>query len=125
MRWECADLPPHGHLRLSGVMSSEEQFASLTYGLKGNIDAVVTGLLLDPSTGRARAELPLPFELKTGQRKYKDAQHNAQLLVYTLLLSRRTGAACRSASSSTLSSPPSPTAASLSCRQTHARSHAS
>ena len=41
---------------------------------------MLTASLVDKSTGKVCAELPIPFELKTGQRKYKEMQHNAQLL---------------------------------------------
>lgn len=43
--------------------------------------------LLDVATGAICAEIPFPFELKTGQRKNAIVDHNAQLLVYILLLS--------------------------------------
>ena len=50
------------------------------------MDAIVAVTLLDGRGGRI--ELPMPLELKTGQRTaYNTADHNAQLLVYTLLVS--------------------------------------
>jgi hypothetical protein len=75
-----------GELRLSGVIGAEESLISTTYGLKGTVDAIVAVTLLDGRGGRI--ELPMPLELKTGQRTaYNTADHNAQLLVYTLLVS--------------------------------------
>ena len=79
-----------GELRLSGVFGVEEDLVSTTYGLKGKVDAVVACTLSDGCGGSI--ELPVPLELKTGQRTaYNTADHNAQLLVYTLLLSELYG----------------------------------
>ena len=58
------------------------------YGLKGTIDAVVAASLLEPGSGRVVAELPLPFELKTGKRTPTTVvEHNAQVMVDCRLLS--------------------------------------
>ena len=59
-------------LRLRGVLSTEQLLASRTYGLKGQPDAEVSAELV---TGHNTvvAEVPLPFDLKTGKR----TGHNA------------------------------------------------
>ena len=82
---------PAGRLRLRGVLSTEQLLASRTYGLKGQPDAEVSAELV---TGHNTvvAEVPLPFDLKTGKRTGHNAiVHEAQLLVYSLLLSEKHG----------------------------------
>ena len=76
-----------GALHLNRLVGCEEAISSPTYGLKGTIDAVATATLTDRDTGQIVCELPLPIELKTGQRTDSNqAEHAAQLLVYMLLL---------------------------------------
>lgn len=77
---------PH-EVRLRGVSRTEFNVTSFAYGLKGTIDAVVDGELLC-ADGSKVSRLALPFELKTGKRTSVGlVDHQAQLLVYTLLLS--------------------------------------
>ena len=90
MRRPTAALSPR-RLRLRGVLSTEQLLASRTYGLKGQPDAEVSAELV---TGHNTvvAEVPLPFDLKTGKRTGHNAiVHEAQLLVYSLLLSEKHG----------------------------------
>lgn len=82
---------PHS-LRLRGVAATEFNLTSFPYGLKGTIDAVVEVELLR-SDGSLLSSMPVPFELKTGKRTSAGmVDHQAQLLVYTLLMAESNAA---------------------------------
>lgn len=69
---------------VSKLLDVEEHVWSPMYGLKGNIDATVQVTMID---GRDTKTLTVPFELKTG--KNASASHQAQTVLYNLLLSDR------------------------------------
>jgi CRISPR/Cas system-associated exonuclease Cas4 (RecB family) len=82
---------PHS-LRVRGVAATEFNLTSLPYGLKGTIDAVLEVDLLH-ADGAVLASMPVPFELKTGKRSSAAMiDHQAQLLVYTLLMAEHNAA---------------------------------
>ena len=65
-------------LRLRGVLATEQDVCSLTYGLKGKLDATVQVEVGAAGEG-AKWLLPMPLELKTGKRSnYNINDHNAQ-----------------------------------------------
>jgi len=79
-------------LRIIGVAATEFSLTSFPYGLKGNIDAVVEAELVR-ADGSVAAAMAVPLELKTG--KHTPAaltDHQAQLLVYTLLMAEHNAA---------------------------------
>ncbi|KAK5661983.1 hypothetical protein OQA88_10094 [Cercophora sp. LCS_1] len=69
---------------LSKLLDVEEHVWSPMYGLKGNIDATVQ-ITMEDKTGSKT--LTVPFEVKTG--KSVSSAHQAQTLLYNLLLSDR------------------------------------
>ncbi|KAK3303298.1 DNA replication factor Dna2-domain-containing protein [Chaetomium strumarium] len=69
---------------VSKLLDVEEHVWSPMYGLKGNIDATVQVTMRD---GKASKTLTVPFEVKTG--KNATANHQAQTVLYNLLLSDR------------------------------------
>ncbi|KAL2176276.1 DNA replication factor Dna2-domain-containing protein [Thermothelomyces heterothallicus CBS 202.75] len=69
---------------VSKLLDVEEHVWSPMYGLKGNIDATVQVTMRDGKTSRT---LTVPFEVKTG--KNATANHQAQTVLYNLLLSDR------------------------------------
>jgi len=69
---------------VSKLLDVEEHVWSPMYGLKGNIDATVQVTMRDGKTWRT---LTVPFEVKTG--KNATANHQAQTVLYNLLLSDR------------------------------------
>ena len=72
-------------LLLKGVAATEEDVSSLVYGLKGKLDATVQ---VEIRTPHERGVMSIPLELKTGKRtSYNINDHNAQVLVYSILLS--------------------------------------
>lgn len=66
------------------LLDVEEHVWSPMYGLKGNIDATVQVTMREGQTSRT---LTVPFEVKTG--KNATANHQAQTVLYNLLLSDR------------------------------------
>ena len=68
-----------GQFKIASVESIEESILSLTYGIKGNMDATVRDSLNFAL---------MPFELKTG-RKSSFSNHLAQTILYSLLLQDR------------------------------------
>ncbi|KAK4242778.1 hypothetical protein C8A03DRAFT_11057 [Achaetomium macrosporum] len=69
---------------VSKLLDVEEHVWSPMYGLKGNIDATVQVTMRDSKESRT---LTVPFEVKTG--KNATANHQAQTVLYNLLLSDR------------------------------------
>ena len=69
---------------VSKLLDVEEHVWSPMYGLKGNIDATVQVTMRD---GKESTTLTVPFEVKTG--KNATASHQAQTVLYNLLLSDR------------------------------------
>ncbi|KAK3901632.1 hypothetical protein C8A05DRAFT_34693 [Staphylotrichum tortipilum] len=69
---------------VSKLLDVEEHVWSPMYGLKGNIDATVQITMRD---AKATRTLTVPFEVKTG--KNATAAHQAQTVLYNLLLSDR------------------------------------
>ncbi|KAK4099418.1 DNA replication factor Dna2 [Parathielavia hyrcaniae] len=69
---------------VSKLLDVEEHVWSPMYGLKGNIDATVQVTMRD---GKSSTTLTVPFEVKTG--KNATANHQAQTVLYNLLLSDR------------------------------------
>ncbi|KAL2133720.1 hypothetical protein VTI74DRAFT_1846 [Chaetomium olivicolor] len=69
---------------VSKLLDVEEHVWSPMYGLKGNIDATVQVTMRDGKTSKT---LTVPFEVKTG--KNATANHQAQTVLYNLLLSDR------------------------------------
>lgn len=69
---------------VSKLLDVEEHVWSPMYGLKGNIDATVQVTM---KSGRDTKTLTVPFEVKTG--KNVNASHQAQTVLYNLLLSDR------------------------------------
>ncbi|KAK4198608.1 putative DNA replication ATP-dependent helicase, partial [Triangularia verruculosa] len=69
---------------VSKLLDVEEHVWSPMYGLKGNIDATVQVTMRD---GNVSQTLTVPFEVKTG--KNATANHQAQTVLYNLLLSDR------------------------------------
>jgi DNA replication ATP-dependent helicase Dna2 len=69
---------------VSKLLDVEEHVWSPMYGLKGNIDATVQVTMRE---GKASRTLTVPFEVKTG--KNATANHQAQTVLYNLLLSDR------------------------------------
>ncbi|KAK4158389.1 hypothetical protein C8A00DRAFT_10822 [Chaetomidium leptoderma] len=69
---------------VSKLLDVEEHVWSPMYGLKGNIDATVQVTMRE---GKASRTLTVPFEVKTG--KNATASHQAQTVLYNLLLSDR------------------------------------
>ena len=88
--FEAAGVPV-GEQRLARVLATEQQLCSLTYGLKGTVDAVLSTEVhaAGPAAPPTHA-VPMPLELKTGRRTQSNqTDHMAQVLVYTLLLGER------------------------------------
>ena len=69
---------------VSKLLDVEEHVWSPVYGLKGNIDATVQVTMRE---GNGSRTLTVPFEVKTG--KNATANHQAQTVLYNLLLSDR------------------------------------
>ncbi|KAK4126993.1 Dna2-domain-containing protein [Parathielavia appendiculata] len=69
---------------VSKLLDVEEHVWSPMYGLKGNIDATVQVTMRDSESSMT---LTVPFEVKTG--KNATANHQAQTVLYNLLLSDR------------------------------------
>ncbi|KAK4044231.1 hypothetical protein C8A01DRAFT_31544 [Parachaetomium inaequale] len=69
---------------VSKLLDVEEHVWSPMYGLKGNIDATVQVTMRE---GKVSRTLTVPFEVKTG--KNATANHQAQTVLYNLLLSDR------------------------------------
>lgn len=69
---------------INKLLDVEEHVWSPMYGLKGNIDATVQVTMQDKSGSKT---LTVPFEVKTG--KSVSSSHQAQTLLYNLLLSDR------------------------------------
>ncbi|KAK4643399.1 DNA replication endonuclease-helicase Dna2 [Podospora bellae-mahoneyi] len=69
---------------VSKLLDVEEHVWSPMYGLKGNIDATVQVTMRE---GNVSQTLTVPFEVKTG--KNATANHQAQTVLYNLLLSDR------------------------------------
>lgn len=69
---------------VSKLLDIEEHVWSPLYGLKGNIDATVQ---VTVKNGQDERTLTVPFEVKTG--KNVSENHQAQTMLYTLLLSDR------------------------------------
>ncbi|KAJ2717211.1 DNA replication endonuclease-helicase Dna2 [Coemansia spiralis] len=67
---------------VSSILNIEENVWSPKFGLKGKVDMTVVARYT------AQGALVVPFELKTG-RNTENAQHRAQLVLYTLLLADR------------------------------------
>jgi DNA replication ATP-dependent helicase Dna2 len=86
-------------LAISQVLDLEEEISSPTYGLKGKVDASITAVVENqeaPFGGRGQIKKttfsgPMPFEIKTGDQKYRAVQYRAQTMLYTLLMSERYG----------------------------------
>ncbi|KAH6617964.1 DNA replication factor Dna2-domain-containing protein [Chaetomium sp. MPI-SDFR-AT-0129] len=74
---------------VSKLLDVEEHVWSPMYGLKGNIDATVQVTMRDLAKGSSSSTrtLTVPFEVKTG--KNATANHQAQTVLYNLLLSDR------------------------------------
>ncbi|KAJ2778741.1 DNA replication endonuclease-helicase Dna2 [Coemansia javaensis] len=71
-------------MAVSSILNIEESVWSPKFGLKGKVDMTVVARFA------GRGALVVPFELKTG-RNTDNAQHRAQLVLYTLLLADRYG----------------------------------
>ena len=64
---------------MRGVIATEQDISSLTYGLKGKLDATLQVETVMPGGGGGGMSLPVPLELKTGKRtRYNINEHNAQ-----------------------------------------------
>ncbi len=72
---------------VSKLLDVEEHVWSPMYGLKGNIDATVQVTMQECGPKKATSTLTVPFEVKTGKRP--TANHQAQTVLYNLLLSDR------------------------------------
>lgn len=73
-------------MSINKLLDVEEHVWSPNYGLKGNIDATVQVVLKDDGSTRT---LTVPLEVKTGKRASES--HQAQTVLYTLLVSDRYG----------------------------------
>ena len=82
--------------RLDRVVDIEESIHSARLGLKGAIDATLNGQVECAPSAMARSRAPqqpttrdmvMPLEFKTG--KPKDAEHKAQVMLYSLMLQDR------------------------------------
>lgn len=71
---------PPTQLVLRKVLATEHDVHSLTFGIKGKVDATME-VELRSSGGKVSRVIPIPFELKTGKRsQYNMNEHNAQVL---------------------------------------------
>lgn len=77
-------------MAINKLLDVEEHIWSPLWGLKGNIDATVQAVIIEPKpvkgTKTART-LTIPLELKTGRSQ--NMAHRAQTMLYTLLMSDR------------------------------------
>ncbi|KAA8893185.1 DNA replication factor Dna2-domain-containing protein [Sphaerosporella brunnea] len=79
-------------IAINKLLDIEERIWSPLYGLKGNIDATVQAIVIEPKAGRSSSgssekTLTVPLELKTGRSEAME--HRAQTMLYTLLMSDR------------------------------------
>lgn len=70
----------HG-LTYNKFIGAEQEFNTLTYGIKGNIDATI---LLTDTTGQ---QFATALEIKTG--KHHLPEYTGQVMIYSLLISER------------------------------------
>lgn len=74
-----------GHLKIKDIISVEDSIYSPLWGIKGVVDVVTNSILSVESQPKT---LIFPLEFKTGKKNsYTSLSHNAQLLLYSLLLS--------------------------------------
>lgn len=67
------------HLTIERVCATEQDICSLTYGLKGKLDATVE-VSMSSAGGGSKRSFIVPLELKTGKRsQYNINDHNAQV----------------------------------------------
>ncbi|CAI5747058.1 unnamed protein product [Peronospora destructor] len=89
--------PNRSKVCVSRVLATEEMMWSIKWGLKGATDASVEGIIADlrnKSSEYAETRV-LPLELKTGSKKYAGAEHQGQVILYTLLLNERYRQRCQ------------------------------
>jgi len=76
---------------INKLLEVEEHIWSPSYGLKGNIDATVQAIVVEPkgkgTKGNSAKTLTIPLELKTGRSQ--SMAHRAQTMLYSLLMSDR------------------------------------
>lgn len=75
------------------VLATEEKIWSIMWGMKGATDASVTATFTKP--GESASSGVVPLELKTGSKVYAGAEHQGQVILYTLLLSERYQQLCQ------------------------------
>ncbi len=73
-------------IAVTGLHDIEEEMWSPRYGIKGIVDASVEATIQEGSS--RGASQTLPFEIKTG-RAVAAADHQAQTILYTLLMTER------------------------------------
>ena len=77
--------PPPGAIAIQAVLQAEENVWSPQFGLKGKVDLSLRRLTADDGV-----VVPAALELKTGRRHQ---EHEAQVMLYSLLMSDRYGVA--------------------------------
>jgi DNA replication ATP-dependent helicase Dna2 len=79
------------------VLATEEMMWSIKWGLKGATDASVQANFTTSSKplSRSDAATVVPLELKTGSKVYTGAEHQGQVILYTLLLTERYQQLCQ------------------------------
>ena len=92
--------PPYdAFLSVDEVFATEEWALVPELGLKGNVDATVTGRIKPvlssaaPDADNVEQNALIPVELKTGHNQNPQHNHLAQLSVYTIMLRARHGSA--------------------------------
>lgn len=71
------------YLKIEKLISSEYMFRSNFFGLKGKVDLLLFGELIDKKTGKSE-QVYIPMELKTG-KKVSDS-HKRQTEIYNILV---------------------------------------
>lgn len=85
-------------VKVHHVLATEEMMWSIKWGLKGATDASVEATLIsrsDNSLKPTEVNVVLPIELKTGSKKFSGADHQGQVILYTLLLNERHRIRCQ------------------------------
>lgn len=78
-------------LAITGLHEVEEDIWSHKYGLRGVIDASIQAIVTEEEGLKREQQCwSLPFEIKTG-RSVAGAEHQAQTMLYTLLMAERYG----------------------------------
>jgi hypothetical protein len=68
-------------LKYNNFIASEQEFNTHTYGIKGNIDGVIS------VKDKENRDFVTALEIKTG--KHHSVEHRGQVMIYSLLISER------------------------------------